>query len=576
MLGGRGWVGQAALWALAAATGARAAEPGEVRIRNGPYFPPNPTISVEANLVEVGVTVTDSRGLVVKHLTADDFEVLDRGKPRPVTFFSIETALSAPPEPRARTAAAGPAAPANREAGAQRTIAILFDDVHSQMYGLRQSRTAAERLLATGLPAGERMGLFTDSGAMMVDFTSDTKALLTGLARLRPHPEHTGGSAACPVLTPYQAYVIARHLDMMARQMAVGEAVACNCPDPDPTCVKIQEGLVDDLSQAVWDQSQGQSRHALDVIRVVIRHLGGEPGGRVLILVSSGFVTGGMERQRSGIVDEALRARVTIDALDAEGLLGHGESPEAQALVPGTFGGQDNRRTRWSDRTEGLRQQILSELMADATAATGGRFLHDTNDFSGSLKTLSTPPEVSYLLGFSPAGSPDGEYHAIKVRVKNREGWRVASRGGYFSAPVTRESQTAQQAIDRAALAQDHVDGVPIAVHAGLTQGEGRFTLNISTAVDARHLKFSQKRGHNLQELTFVTILEDADGHYLAGKQAVMDLNLAPATLASFRSKGFRAVTSFAVPRGTYQVREVVREAVENRLAAVNIPVNAK
>ena len=576
MPGGREWLAWGMPLAFAVVT-AGAAEPGEVRIRNGPYFPPNPTISVEANLVEVGATVTDSHGLVVKHLTADDFEVLDRGKPRPVTFFSVETARSAPPTLRAAAPVTAVTASAKDEAAAPRTLAILFDDIHAQAFGLRQSRLAAERLITPGLPAGERVGIFTDSGAVMVDFTSDSRVLLAGLARLRPNPGHSGGSAFCPLLTPYQAYVIARRLDMMARQMAVSESVACNCHDSsDRNCVVRQEGLVDDIAQAVWDDSQGQSRHALDSIRVVIRHLANESGGRVLILVSPGFVTGGMERQSSDILDEALRARVTVHALDAEGLPGHGESPEAQALIPGAFGGQDNRRTRWSDRTEGLRAQLLSELMVDATSATGGRFLHNTNDFSGSLKTLSEPQEVSYLLGFSPTGDPDGEYHNIRVKVKNGESWRVASRTGYFSAAPTRDSVTAQEAIDRAASAREHQDGVPIAVRTALVRGNGRVTLNVVTAVDARQLKFSQRRGHNLQELTFVTILEDAAGNYVSGKQAVMDLNLAPATLASFRSKGFRAATSFSLPRGNYLVREVVREAVEDRIAAVNVPVDAK
>ena len=56
-----------------------------------------------------------------------------------------------------------------------------------------------------------------------------------------------------------------------------------------------------------------------------------------------------------------------------------------------------------------------------------------------------------------------------------------------------------------------------------------------------------------------------------------MDLALAPASLAEKQTKGIRAATSFSVPRrGSYRVREVVREAVQDRIWASVAPIEIR
>jgi hypothetical protein len=98
--------------------------------------------------------------------------------------------------------------------------------------------------------------------------------------------------------------------------------------------------------------------------------------------------------------------------------------------------------------------------------------------------------------------------------------------------------------------------------------------LQVTVAVDARGLRFPEKEGRCLQELTFLTVLEDREGNFVAGKQSVMDMALTSANLAETLQKGIRAVTSLPVPQpGFYRVREVVREVVQNRIWASSVPV---
>src|SRR6202040_4124364 len=57
--------------------------------------PQPPAISVSTHLVQVGVIARDKNGPVAD-LTKDDFVVLDRGKPRKISIFSVESSQSAP------------------------------------------------------------------------------------------------------------------------------------------------------------------------------------------------------------------------------------------------------------------------------------------------------------------------------------------------------------------------------------------------------------------------------------------------------------------------------------------------
>ena len=51
----------------------------------------SPVFRAGVDLVNLGVTVTDRRGKLVADLTADDFEVLEDGKPQSVRFFASST-----------------------------------------------------------------------------------------------------------------------------------------------------------------------------------------------------------------------------------------------------------------------------------------------------------------------------------------------------------------------------------------------------------------------------------------------------------------------------------------------------
>ena len=302
----------------------------QIRIRGGPYAPPGAVISVQSNLVEMTATVRDRKGHLTGGLSGDDFELFDNGKPSRITVFSEQhagrmvvpaaagTALSAVPP----SSSSG----ANPEAAVPRAIALFFDDMHIGALGLSKAKIAAHQLVESGMHAGDRLAVYTDSGDVVLDLTADRQALAAAIDHIKPHPQRgAAGVAVCPTLTPYQAYVIAKHLDMMALNIAVAEKLACdNCRDE--ACVKLAPESVQATAADTWSVFQYQSTIPLDVLKIVVRSLSHAPGQRILLMVSPGFVTGGMEQQTAAIADQAVRAHVVINALDSEVQPLHSES----------------------------------------------------------------------------------------------------------------------------------------------------------------------------------------------------------------------------------------------------------
>ena len=92
----------------------------------GPQAPP---FTGRVDLVNVGVTVTDRKSALVSGLTADDFEVLEDGKPQAVRFFA--------------------AGDADADVGPAMHLGLLVDVSESMGEDLAFSKTAAVKFLNT-------------------------------------------------------------------------------------------------------------------------------------------------------------------------------------------------------------------------------------------------------------------------------------------------------------------------------------------------------------------------------------------------------------------------------------------
>jgi VWFA-related protein len=556
----------------------QSASSDEIKIASQPYVPEeNGTIKVQSTIVNVTAVVRDANGKLVTGLKPEDFEIYDQGKKQKISAFNME--LAHPPVTKVpehvETLAPPPAPPAPTP---PRYLGFYFDDVNMSSGDMTFARKAAVGFVEKNMAETDRAGVFTSSTTVTQQFTSNKQQVMDTLGKLLSHQRAGNfGATSCPRITPYEAMQIVQmfntHSD--AFDLAYAQAVQCNCPNPpDASCLQEQSRLVQTQAATVLSLSEQFAQDSLGVLGDVIRYMGRMPGRRMLIMCSSGFFsrTDKVQHAQDKMIDSALKAGIVINTLDAKGLaadwVGGNPADGPPNIVTAAGNGRLNAL---QDEFLSDERDVSNDSMAVLAASTGGKFFHNSNDLGGGLVEIAALPEVTYALSFYPDDlKENGAYHSLKVRIPGMHDVTISARPGYFAQSREKNSPSAKfQKLTKQVMANDTLTemGMDVTTQSG-TIATGESALKVTVHVNGRSLNFQKGNNVRNERLIFITALFDLQGHYLAGNEAVMDMNLKDATYAQISKDGVDAHATFQAPPGTYRLREVVQEVVGGRLTA--------
>jgi VWFA-related protein len=534
------------------------------------------TFSSRVNLVMVPVVVRDAQGRAIGNLEKGDFQLFDKGKLQGITKFSIEK----PGAPVIATVAATDEAapdkpPIEHRPVPERFIAYLFDDLHLNPGDLARVRQAADRNLGETLEPIDRAAIFTTSGKVMLDFTDDRAKLHDALDRILPQTSALPAPGTeCPDLSYYMADAIQNKNDTLLFQEAVNEYLTCNPPpNSDPASVQaatqVAEAAVRGMVSRAVAVGEEESHVTLTVVKDVIRRISAVPGSRSIVLVSPGFYLTDIQRNEEGdVLDRAIRGNVTISSLDARGVY---------ALIPG--GDASQPEPVQADGSQIKTQYVIqnatadSDVMGELAEGTGGTFFQNDNGLKQGFRELATQPEYIYLLGFSPQNlKMDGQFHRLKVVVKNPKNLSLQARRGYFAPnhlidPV----QEAKDEIQEAVFSRDEIQDIPVDLHMQFFKASAESAaLTVLARVDIKHLHFRKAGDRNDDTLTIVSGVFDRNGNFVTGIQKTVDMRLRDQTLAALPPSGIVVKSVLNVVPGSYMVRLVVRDSEGQTMAARN------
>ncbi len=522
------------------------------------------TFKLRVNLVQVHVTVRDGKGNLIPNLKREDFQLFDQGKLQPITVFAVETRESRKEKAlaAAKTQADASEPDAAKTVLPDRFVAMEFDDIHLSIDDAVYTRKSAQAFLESLAPT-DRVGIFTTSGEVTQDFTADIALLKQKLLGIIPRPKvgHTS-TTDCPDVSPYVADLVQNRSDHVAFQAIVNDAWQCAYAN-DPLMYNSAVSLAQSTIPRVAMESEADNNYTYRTLQDTLRRLAAMPGERVMLMVSPGFIMGLQTSDMLMVVDQANRANIVINTLDARGLY----TPDMGDVTRQRTGIAQLGSYRIAAQTE------QSYVLADFAYGTGGAFFQNSNDIVGGMKMIGSAPEVSYVLGFSPQNEKmDGSFHNIKVKMTGKEKYTVQARRGYYAPrklndPKEQEKQEIQEAI----FSRDEIMDLPLELQTQYFKKDAaEAQLSVVSRLQVRGMHFRTGDGRHNDNLTFATAIFDDNGNFVTGGEKVLQMHLLDPTYERVLRTGLTLKSSFDLKPGKYMVRQVVRDSEGSQMAARN------
>ena len=513
--------------------------------------------TIQVTLVEVPVTVTTSNGEAVRGLTKANFEIYDQGQKRDITHFDMVDFASRAAQP---SPAAVPVAPVGGGA-ARRNFMLLFDLANSDASSLIRARPAALNFVEQQLQPGDRVAVgtmtFQRGFQLLATFTTDRKLVRHAIETLGMPKFYRAGDP----------------LMITMNDLGVNEGVPMQ-PLSGGKAGGAGDEALRDIVQGAQRANDEQQRQA--VIRQVNdyanmgRLLDRIAGRKQVILLSEGFDPKALQGKRNALnsQDEAAERNARENGelwnVVTDDTYGSTEAKsELQRMIDAlrrsdvVLHAIDIKGLRGTiDAREGISSKSNESLYL-LTRDTGGQVFRNTNNLGDEFARMLKAQEVTYVLGFSGAGSQPGKFHNLKVKLVNAPGGRVNYRLGYYEpAPATTD-------VDRLLTAGEiivnsiPVDAVKIgAMPAALPRANGRADVPVIVEVEGKSLLEGAK-GTSLPAEFFVYAFDNQELiRDFAYQRVGFDLSKLREKLMA---RGVKFYSTLNLPPGDYTIRVLVR-----------------
>jgi VWFA-related protein len=414
----------------------------------------------------------------------------------------------------------------------------------------------------------DRVGIFTTSGQLTLDFTSDKEALKRKLIGIMPRGALNKSRTECPNISYYVADQLEKEgipatpVEPAPQdfQIFVQEAARC-MPGIDPF------GLTVSAIRRALSMGEAENRDTYRQLESVVRMLSAKPGTRILIFASPGFPLTTLNFEASQLVEHANRANIVINAIDARGVYAPepgGDISQPSMDLPSAVGLKASLRL--AEETD--RQFLLM----DFAYGTGGTFFR-SNDIEGGLKQLGSVPDVSYVLGFSPQNQKmDGRNHTLKVTLAGQHKYTLQARRGYYAPKNLDDPQEAEkQEMQDAVFSKDDINDIAFTLQTQYFKtGDGGARLSVISHIGLKDLRFRMADGKHYNQLNVATVVFDDNGNYLVNSGKIVKLRLLDSAFEKWCSTGLMVKSGFDLKPGKYLIRQVVRDSEGAQMGAHN------
>jgi VWFA-related protein len=416
-----------------------------------------------ANAVAVDAVVLDKNGHFILDLTAQDFQLIEDGKPQPIDQLYLVRGKSAPGRNAAATPADAPFAAAPPSPPAPRVFIAVFDDDHLTPGGFKRVQAAATALFEKEFQAGDIGGVVFKGEMANKRLTSNREELLTAVSDAKPSSKSSSklfDLREWPSLNDAEAFQIAKR--GLRNDEVLDQAVRRACADDPDACKRVPpDATIYEKAQRMTAEMQTSSDQTLRMLAALMNGLERIEGRKTILLLSEGFIADESWPIVQQTVGAAARANARIYSLDARGL-DKGRQPI------GNYAPHDDTLGNLLASFD-IGADSINSLAVD----TGGFVVKNTNIFDQVIAQIAAEAGTYYVLGYRSSVKPDGRFHKISVKV-NRAGATIRARRGFIAtaAPlptIAEAARSERSSTPVPAAAPPEERAAPAAPVAGLT-----------------------------------------------------------------------------------------------------------
>jgi VWFA-related protein len=558
----------------------------------------SPTLKVQTRLVMVDVVARDKSGKVVSGLAADDFKLLENGKPQKISVFTFEH-----PGVESAAGAPGPARAPNTfdnkphfRAGALNVI--LVDALNTTFLNQAYVRVEMVKFLEK-LPPGQPIAIYTMGRKLRLlqDFTTDLDQLKGVIRAMRGESSHV-------LQDPNGTSEVPMTLTGIADQQAAEVAP------------QLRAQIQDFADQTVSNQTDERIGYTMGALMSLARMLAGYPGRKNLIWLSESVPIGiypdaksakhsgtpnpkqapdtrgqlaedsppsirnGLANKRDYVDQLTLLSNTLADAqvsvypVDARGLMG-----SAFSNVSNSMNGQGGAGGL-ATKMEGKQAEELFQAhynMRDIAEKTGGLPFYNRNDLDVAVREGIEDGSTYYSIGYYPAEKEwDGQFRKIQISA-TRPGVKLRYRSGYYAIDRREfeRSHPNQRRIDIvAALNADYPMAMGLQFKASvIAPAAGQTKTTINFAIDPAPILFQAGEDglQHAQVTCAVRVFARKDIEHPKQTEAMrVNPAIKPEVLEQIRKTYFPCRLELELPPGEYLLRLLVRDDTTGVIGTAN------
>src|SRR5580700_8218159 len=509
-----------------------------------------PNFTVTRQLKIETVLVKDKNGNPVEGLTIKDFNVTEDGVPQEIKFFEyqrleevVKDAEPLPPigapkyyEKLPHTQIAGEV-PGKTSYKDRRLLVLYFDMTAMPPQDQLRALDAAQKFIKKQMTAVDLVSIVQYAGQgvhVTTDFTNDREKLLGIL-----------------------------------QTMIVGEGEGFDETVADASAADSGAAFGQDDSEFNIFNTDRQ----LSALQTAAKMLGNLNEKKALLYFASGLTLNGVDNQAQlhATVNAAIRAGVSIWAIDARGLVASAPMGDATRGSPGGIGMYNGQSAMAASANFSKSQDTLWTMAAD----TGGKALLDNNDLAAGIVKAQKSVSSYYILGYYPTNEAlNGKFRRIKISLNNGLSASVDYSQGYYAGKVFAKftASDKERQLEDALMLGDPITELTIALEVDYFQlNRAEYFVPIIVKIPGSELALARKGGAERTLLDFITEVKDDFGTTIQNVRDKADIKLSDTTAAELSKRRIQYDTGFTLLPGKYTVKFLARDAETGRIGTYQI-----